>query len=125
MKRSEKKKVIKKHATHGTDTGSPQVQVAILTARINQLTEHLKDHKKDASSRRGLLGMVGKRRKLLNYLKVRDPQEFEKLTEKLKLRGGTGSAENASERGSEPKAKPAKEKTKAKAAKAKAKSKKK
>jgi small subunit ribosomal protein S15 len=124
MKRSEKKKVIKKHATHGTDTGSPQVQVAILTARINQLTEHLKDHKKDASSRRGLLGMVGKRRKLLNYLKTRDPEEFEKLADQLKLRTGTAAATEGAAEAASKASKVKSEKAKAKA-KTKAKAKKK
>jgi small subunit ribosomal protein S15 len=86
MKRAQKKKVIKKHSTHGSDTGSPQVQIAILSEKIKQLTEHLKTHKKDNSSRRGLLGMVGQRRKLLNYLKGRDPESYEKLVSKLKIR---------------------------------------
>lgn len=87
MKRSQKKKVIKKHATHGKDTGSPQVQIAVLTERIKQLTEHLKMHKKDSSSRRGLLGMVGKRRKLLKYLETRDRDNYDKLLGALKIRG--------------------------------------
>lgn len=86
MKRAQKKKIIKKHATHDSDTGSPQVQIAILSEKINQLTEHLKIHKKDNSSRRGLLGMVGQRRKLLNYLKGRDPENYEKLASKLSIR---------------------------------------
>lgn len=86
MKRAQKKKIIKKHATHDSDTGSPQVQIAILSEKIGQLTEHLKIHKKDNSSRRGLLGMVGQRRKLLNYLKGRDPENYEKLVEKLQIR---------------------------------------
>ena len=86
MKRSQKKKIIKKHSTHGKDTGSPQVQIAVLTEKIKQLTEHLKLHKKDNSSRRGLLGMVGRRRKLLNYLKGRDPEAYEGLVAKLKIR---------------------------------------
>ena len=86
MKRAQKKKVIKKHSTHDSDTGSPQVQIAILTEKIKQLTEHLKTHKKDNSSRRGLLGMVGQRRKLLNYLKSRDPESYDKLVSKLKIR---------------------------------------
>lgn len=86
MKRSQKKKVIKKHATHERDTGSPQVQVGILTSRINELTDHLKLHGKDNSSRRGLLGLVGKRRKLLNYLRTHDREAHDALVDKLKLR---------------------------------------
>lgn len=86
MKRAQKKKLIKKHSTHDKDTGSPQVQIAILTKRINELTGHLKDHNKDNSSRKGLLGMVGKRRKLLNYLKSHDPEGYEGLVKKLKIR---------------------------------------
>ncbi|MDP2625199.1 MAG: 30S ribosomal protein S15 [Candidatus Peregrinibacteria bacterium] len=88
MKRAQKKKVIKKHRSHDTDTGSPQVQIAILTDRINEITEHLKMHKKDNSARKGLLGMVGQRRKLLNYYKGRDAEGFETLTKKLKIRTG-------------------------------------
>lgn len=87
MKRSQKKKVIKKHAVHETDTGSPQVQVAVLTERIKQLTEHLKTHKKDSSSRRGLLGMVGRRRKLLADLERKDRASYEGILDQLKIRG--------------------------------------
>ena len=86
MKRSEKKKVIKKHATHGTDTGSPQVQIAILTEEMKELAEHLKIHKKDFSSRRGLLKKVGERRRLLRYLEREDMKAFEDITKKLKLK---------------------------------------
>lgn len=86
MKRTQKKKVIAKHAKHQKDTGSPQVQVAILTERIKELTDHLKDHKKDNHSRRGLLLMVGKRRKLLNYVKKNDPVIYEDLVSNLELR---------------------------------------
>jgi small subunit ribosomal protein S15 len=86
MKRAQKKKIIKKHSTHDGDTGSPQVQIAILTTRIKELTEHLNTHKKDNSSRKGLLGLVGKRRKLLNYLKSHDPENYDKLVAKLKIR---------------------------------------
>jgi small subunit ribosomal protein S15 len=87
MKRSQKKKLIKTHATHEKDTGSPQVQIAILSERITQLTDHLKTHKKDKSSRQGLLGLVGRRRQLIKYLQVHDKVEYEKLTKKLKIRG--------------------------------------
>ena len=68
------------------DTGSPEVQVALLTARINELTEHFKTHKKDHHSRRGLLRMVSRRRKLLDYLKGRSPESYRSLIEKLGLR---------------------------------------
>ena len=86
MKRTEKKKVIKNYAVHPKDTGSPQVQVAILTERINQLSGHLEEHPKDNHSRRGLLMMVGKRRKLLNYMRLNEKENYEELVGKLKLR---------------------------------------
>ena len=78
--------VIETHRRHDTDTGSPQVQVAILTERINQLTEHLKEHKHDHHSRRGLLMMVGRRRRLLNYLQRVDLDGYRALIERLGLR---------------------------------------
>ena len=81
-----KAEVIGGHRRHETDTGSPQVQVAILTERINGLTEHLKTHKKDHHSRRGLLQMVGRRRRLLNYLQKTDLDGYRELTKKLGLR---------------------------------------
>jgi small subunit ribosomal protein S15 len=87
MKRDDKKKIIKKHQHHGKDTGSPEVQVAILTHRINDLTEHLKTHKKDVHSRRGLLKLVGKRRSHLQYLKHKNKEGYEELIGKLKIRG--------------------------------------
>jgi len=86
MKRDKKIKVIIKYAKHEKDTGSPQVQIAILTERINELTEHLKAHKKDNHSRRGLLLMVGKRRKLLNYIKNSKPEVYEGVLKGLELR---------------------------------------
>lgn len=86
MKREHKKKVITKHALHAKDTGSHKVQVAILTERIGELSKHLETHPKDNHSRRGLLMMVGKRRKLLNYLKNADKKNYEELLEKLDLR---------------------------------------
>ncbi len=86
MKHTEKKKVIKNFAVHPKDTGSPQVQVAILTERINQLSKHLEGHAKDNHSRRGLLMMVGKRRKLLNYLRLNAKTQYEELVAKLQLR---------------------------------------
>ncbi|MBI2264331.1 MAG: 30S ribosomal protein S15 [Armatimonadetes bacterium] len=86
MVKEEKEKVITTHQLHEKDTGSPEVQVALLTGRINQLTEHLKVHKKDHHSRRGLLMMVGRRRRLLNYLMNTDIQRYRALLEKLNLR---------------------------------------
>lgn len=86
MKREQKKKIIKKHGGHEKDTGSAQVQVAILTERINHLTAHLKTHKKDKHSRHGLLKLVGARRRHLQYLKNKDKDQYEELLTKLKLR---------------------------------------
>ncbi len=84
---SEKKReIIEKFKTHESDTGSPEVQIALLTARINEITEHLKVHKKDYSSRRGLLKLVSQRRRLLDYLKERDSQRYKKVIEELGLR---------------------------------------
>ena len=82
----EKSAVIAEHGSHEKDTGSPEVQVALLTERINHLTEHLKVHKKDHHSRRGLLMMVGKRRRLLNYLQNQDVERYRALIAKLGLR---------------------------------------
>lgn len=81
-----KEKIIKKFRVHDTDTGSPQVQIAILTEEIKELTEHLKKHKHDFSSRRGLLKKVGERRKLLKYLQKENLEQFKELAEKLKLK---------------------------------------
>lgn len=78
--------IIGEYKTHEGDTGSPEVQIALLTARINQLTEHLKEHKKDHHSRRGLLMMVGQRRRLLNYLTNKDIQRYRAVVSKLGLR---------------------------------------
>lgn len=86
MQSEKKKKIIGTHAKHQKDTGSAQVQIAILTERINELTGHLKDHKKDMHSRRGLLTMVGKRRKLLNYYKSKSPDKYDDLIKTLDLR---------------------------------------
>ena len=86
MKRTKKKKIITKFAKHKKDTGSPQIQVALLTERINQLTSHLKEHRNDNHSRHGLLLMVGNRRKLLNYLKNSKPEAYEEVLKTLKLR---------------------------------------
>jgi small subunit ribosomal protein S15 len=81
-----KQEVIGEFATGGGDTGSPEVQVAILSERIRNLTEHLKAHGKDFASRRGLLMMVGQRRRLLDYLKRKDASRYERLIERLGLR---------------------------------------
>ena len=82
----EKRAIIEKYRVHDSDTGSPEVQVAILTERINYLTEHLKTHKKDHHSRRGLLKMVGRRRALLDYLKDADIDRYRAILERLGLR---------------------------------------
>ena len=86
MTKEEKQAIIKEYAVHEGDTGSAQVQVAVLTKRINELTEHLKVHKKDHHSRRGLLKMVGQRRNLLAYLKAKDINRYRELIESLGLR---------------------------------------
>lgn len=81
-----KREVIETHRRHGTDTGSPEVQIAILTERITYLTEHFKTHKKDHASRRGLLKLVGQRRRLLNYLRDTSADRYRAIVEKLGLR---------------------------------------
>ena len=81
-----KEKTIREHRTHEGDTGSPEVQVAVLTRRIAHLTEHLREHKHDYHSRRGLLKMVGKRRRLLKYLQKKDVERYRALIAKLGLR---------------------------------------
>jgi small subunit ribosomal protein S15 len=86
LQQEKKKVIIDTYKVHEGDTGSPEVQVAMLTERINYLTEHLKEHKKDHASRRGLLKMVGQRRGLLNYLKDRDVERYRAIVEKLGLR---------------------------------------
>lgn len=86
MDAQQKKAVIDAHAKDPNDTGSPEVQIALLTARIEYLTGHFKTHKKDFHSRQGLLKMVGRRRNLLNYLKKTDVQRYRAILEKLGLR---------------------------------------
>ena len=86
MRKEEKQEIIQQNKTHEGDTGSPEVQIAILSKRINDLTEHLKVHKKDHQSRRGLLQMVGKRRNMLNYLAKKDINRYRELIAKLGLR---------------------------------------
>jgi small subunit ribosomal protein S15 len=83
---SKKQEIIREHKLHDSDTGSPEVQIALLTERINYLTEHLREHKKDHHSRRGLLKMVGQRRSLLNYLRNTDIERYRQIIEKLGLR---------------------------------------
>ena len=86
LDRELKEKIVGDYRTHEGDTGSPQVQVALLTTRINQLTEHFKTHKKDNHSRRGLLKMVSQRRSLLDYLKRKDIEQYHQLIGRLGLR---------------------------------------
>ena len=86
MQKDQKTSIIEANRTHETDTGSPEVQVAILTERINQLTEHLKEHTHDNHSRRGLYKMIGKRRSLLDYLARKDIERYRALIAKLGIR---------------------------------------
>jgi small subunit ribosomal protein S15 len=84
--KEKKAKIIDEYKVHARDTGSAEVQIAILTERINQLGDHFKSHKKDFHSRRGLLSLVGTRRRLLNYLKKKDAKKYEEMLGKLHLR---------------------------------------
>ncbi|MEW6170995.1 MAG: 30S ribosomal protein S15 [Candidatus Omnitrophota bacterium] len=86
LAKEKKQEAIGKFKRHSKDTGSTEVQIAVLTSRINQLTDHFKNHKKDFHSRRGLLMLVGKRRRLLTYLKKEDSKKYEDLLGKLNLR---------------------------------------
>ncbi|MBT4856603.1 30S ribosomal protein S15 [Candidatus Uhrbacteria bacterium] len=86
LKKNKKQKLIDKFKTHDTDTGSPQVQIAILTEEVKELTKHLREHKKDFSSRRGLVKKVTERRRLMRYLKREDKKAYEKLVVDLKIR---------------------------------------
>ena len=86
VRKEQKAEVIAENRTHETDTGSPEVQIAILTERIKQLTEHLKEHKHDNHSRRGLLKMVGQRRNMLAYLKKKDIERYRAIIAKLGIR---------------------------------------
>jgi small subunit ribosomal protein S15 len=86
LDKESKLKVMQEFSRHNTDTGSPEVQVALLTTRINQLTEHLKVHKHDESSRRGLLKLVGRRRRLLAYIRRSDFERYMALTDRLNIR---------------------------------------
>jgi len=86
LARAQKKSLIDQYRTHPTDTGSPEVQIALLSERIGQLTEHFKAHQKDHGSRRGLLMLVSKRRRLLDYLKIYDSERYKNVVAKLGLR---------------------------------------
>ena len=86
LTKEEKTALIKQYAVHEGDTGSPEIQIAVLTSRIAYLTEHLKEHKKDHHSRRGLLKMVGHRRRLLSYLSKKDIERYRAIISKLNLR---------------------------------------
>ncbi len=86
VEQEKKAELVQKYRTHEKDTGSPEVQVALLSERINMLTEHFKIHKKDHHSRRGLLKLVGQRRRLLDYLKRKDVNRYKKLIENLGIR---------------------------------------
>ena len=81
-----KKTVIEQFRVHEGDTGSPEVQIALITERVNSLTEHFKQHAKDHHSRRGLIMLIGKRRGLLEYLRKKDPERYRSITEKLGIR---------------------------------------
>jgi small subunit ribosomal protein S15 len=86
LTKEEKDKLIKGYGLHDTDTGSTEIQIALLTTRISQLTEHLKIHKHDESSRRGLLKLVGQRRRFLSYLRKKNYSSYQSITKKLNLR---------------------------------------
>lgn len=86
LRKEEKTEIIEANRIHETDTGSPEVQIAVLTKRIADLTEHLKEHKKDNHSRRGLFKMVGRRKSLLNYLEKKDIERYRAIVEKLGIR---------------------------------------
>jgi len=86
LSREQKSQIVDSYRTHSTDTGSPEVQIAILSEKINYLTEHFKVHAKDHHSRRGLLKMVGKRRRLLDYLKAKNAEKYRTVIDKLGIR---------------------------------------
>lgn len=87
LDKEEKRRIIREFQAHREDTGSPEVQVALLTARINRLTEHLRTHRKDYHSRRGLMMMLGRRRRLLRYLQRKFPERYRELIQRLGIRG--------------------------------------
>lgn len=86
ISKERKKEVVSEHGSTETDTGSPEVQIAILTERVNGLTEHMRTHRKDFASRRGLLGLVSRRRRLLDYVRDQDPQRYLDIIGKLGIR---------------------------------------
>ncbi len=86
ISKERKKEVVSEHGASANDTGSPEVQIAILTERINGLTEHMRTHRKDFASRRGLLGLVSRRRRLLDYVRAHDPQHYLDVIGKLGIR---------------------------------------
>lgn len=86
LTREKKSEIIESYRVHQTDTGSPEVQIALLSTRIEELTEHFKTHKKDHHSRRGLLKLVGKRRRLLDYLKTNDVDRYKEVIQRLSIR---------------------------------------
>ncbi len=86
MERTQKKTIMEQYKQNPNDTGSPEVQIALLTERIGSLTDHMKSHRKDFSTRRGLVMLVGKRRRLLNYLKERDIERYRSVVSRLGLR---------------------------------------
>jgi len=85
LTKDQKEEIVEKFSLHEGDTGSPEVQIALLTKQVEELSEHLKQHKKDNHSRRGLLSMVGKRRRLIQYLKNNEPERHRELAKKLKI----------------------------------------
>lgn len=101
LSKDKKQGIIKKYQTHAGDTGSSEVQIAILSAEIDELADHLKMHHKDHSSRRGLLRKVGERRRLLRYLKKENASSYEELVEKLKLKQAKAFATIKAERAAE------------------------
>lgn len=84
LRKEEKEQLIKANRVHETDTGSPEVQISLLSRKIKQLSDHLKSHRKDTHSRRGLLGIVSKRKAHLNYLKKKDPKRYEEIQKRIK-----------------------------------------
>ncbi|HIK38615.1 MAG: 30S ribosomal protein S15 [Geminocystis sp.] len=87
LTQEQKQEIINKYQIHGTDTGSSPIQIALLTERINRLSEHLKNNKKDFASRRGLMKLIGKRKGLLDYLRRKNPQQHQQLIQQLGIRG--------------------------------------
>ncbi len=112
LDKKKKKEIIKKFKTHANDTGSPEIQIAILSEEVKELTEHLKEHKKDYSSRRGLIRKVSLRRKLLRYLEKENEKSFDNVVKKLKIKIGKKKFVNEVLEGKPPKVKKEEEETK-------------